>query len=87
MAAPHLNTTPQHRKPNNIIKKEIEKRGITQVQAAFDLGLHRSDFCLIANGYLTPKPETRASISTYLGVLEEVLFSQSRKGKDSHGRN
>jgi len=84
MATPHLNATPQHRKPNNIIKKEVEKSGITQVQAAFDLGLHRSDFCLIANGYLIPKPETRARISAYLGLSEEVLFSRVRKEGDSH---
>ena len=64
---------------NNIIKKEIEKRGITQVQAAFDLDLHRSDFCLIANGYLIPKPEIRANIVEYLGLPEDVLFNQVGK--------
>ena len=79
MATPHLNTTPKHRKPNNIIKQEVKKRGITQVQAAFDLGLHRSDFCLIANGYLIPKPETRAIIVKYLGLPEDVLFDQVGK--------
>lgn len=85
--ATSLSTCPQHCKPNDIIKKELRKRGITQIQAAFDLGLHQSDFCLIANGYLIPKPETRAKVATYLGLPEEVLFSRGRKEADSHGKN
>jgi DNA-binding XRE family transcriptional regulator len=76
MATPYLSTCPQHRKPNETIKKELKKRGISQIQAAFDLSLHRSDFCLIANGYLIPKPETCAKIAKYLGLPEETLFNQ-----------
>lgn len=87
MTTPHLNTISQHRKPDNIIKKEVEKRGITQVQAAFDLGLHRSDFCLIANGYLIPKSDTRVKIAKYLGLSEDILFGRGRKEVDSHGKS
>ena len=76
MTTPHPSITPNHRKPNDIIKKELKKQGLSQVRVAFDLGLHRSDFCLIANGYLVPKPETRSKIATYLGISEKQLFGE-----------
>ncbi len=87
MAKPRLSTTLKHRKPNNIIKKELNKQRVTQTQAAYDLNLNRSTFSLICGGYLIPKSETRARISAYLGFPEEVLFSQGRKEEDSHEKN
>jgi transcriptional regulator with XRE-family HTH domain len=66
----------KHRKPNDIIKKELNKQRVTQTQAAYDLNLNRSTFSLICGGYLTPKPETRAKIAAYLGMPEKHLFSQ-----------
>lgn len=79
MTTPNVSTTRKHRKPNDIIKKELRKQGVTQVQAAFDLNLNRATFCLICGGYMTPRQDTRAEIAKYLGLPEKVLFDQVGK--------
>jgi len=64
----------QHRKPNQTIKKELQKRGITQTQAAFDMEINRIKFNTYANGWDIPGPAFRKKISEYLEMPESALF-------------
>lgn len=64
-----------HRKPNDTIKQELKKRGISQTQASFDLGIRRIRFNTIANGWEIPGPAIRQRISSYLDIPENLLFS------------
>lgn len=66
--------TIQHKTPNQNIKIELKKRGISQTQCAFDLGLNRVKFNVICNGWDIPKPATRAKIAGYFGMAETELF-------------
>ena len=61
---------PKHKTPNQTIKNELIRQGISQLQASYDLGIHR-----VANGWQIPSPEKRARISGYLGLPEAELFN------------
>ena len=63
-----------HRKPKQILKEVLLQKGVTQVQAAFDLGIPRTRFNLIANGWECPSPEIRKKISRYIGRPEHEIF-------------
>ena len=65
-----------HRKPNQTIKQELKRCGISQLQAALDLGIPRARFNLIANGWESPGAEIRIKISEYLGLPKERLFDE-----------
>jgi len=65
----------RHQKPNQTIKQELKRRGISQVQAALDLEIPRTTLNLIANGWQVPANETRAKIANYLNRSVEELFS------------
>ena len=66
---------PEHKTPNQTIKNELKKQGITQTQASYDLGIHRVEFNHIANGWTIPTAEKRARISGYLELPESALFN------------
>lgn len=65
----------KHKTPNQTIKDELIKQDISQLQASYDLGIHRVEFNHIANGWVIPTPEKRSRISGYLGLPETDLFN------------
>jgi len=66
----------KHRKPNDSIKQELKRLGISQTQAAFDLRINKVMFNTIANGWQVPGSDIRKRISEYLGMSEHDLFSE-----------
>ena len=64
----------QHKKPDQSIKKELQAKGISQVQASYDLGLDRVAFNIWANGWERPSVDTRKRIAAYLDKPERELF-------------
>lgn len=65
-----------HRVPNKSIKEALQAKGISQVQAAFDLEINRVAFNYIANGWEIPGPVTRIKICHYLDLPERALFPE-----------
>ena len=66
---------PNHKPRNQTIKHELRRQGISQLQAAYDLGMDRVKFNLCCNGWELPTPEKRAAIAEYLGMPEAELFT------------
>ncbi len=64
----------RHRKRNAIILEILRSRGITQVQAAFDMDRPRCRVSIEARGYVIPGPDIRRRWSDYLGLPQSVLF-------------
>ena len=66
---------PEHKTRNQTIKTELKRLNISQLQAAYDLGMDRVKFNLCCNGWELPTPEKRAAIAEYLGMPEAELFT------------
>ncbi len=62
-------------KPRQIIKFELSKKGISQAQAANELGIDLIQFDFIACGWIIPPPEIRLKVADYLGLAQNVLFN------------
>jgi len=64
----------RHRKRSTIIAEVLKSEGITQTQAAFDMGRPRCRVNLECQGYIIPGPDIRRKWSEYLGLPQRVLF-------------
>jgi transcriptional regulator with XRE-family HTH domain len=58
------------------VKAERIRRGWTQVQLAYRVGIHTSDISRIENGHLRPLPKHRQALARVLGLDHATLLDE-----------
>jgi transcriptional regulator with XRE-family HTH domain len=61
--------------PDRRLKKLLKEKNIRQVELAYALGVHYSQFNLYCNGWQTPPKELQDRIASCLQVQVDEIFS------------
>lgn len=69
---------------NDMVISVMSERGISIRQCAKDIGISRPDLSSALNGRKPMYPKYRRLLSEYLGIAEEVLFPDDKRGADGN---
>ena len=67
------------------VKRQItEVKRVSVARCSREIGLNQTDLCNALNGRIPMYPKYKRLLSGYLGISEEILFSDNHEGVDEN---